>query len=118
MLRLRQKGEICLLTLKIKQDDPKVNLSDEFEIEVSDFEQTKELLLRLGFSVFATDKRISYELGESLVEINIYDDIPPFLEIESPTKEMLIDVIKILNIKKEQFKAWSGKEMLEYYNKA
>jgi len=119
MLRIRQKGDKCIVTLKIKKEDSGTKINDEYETEVKNFEEAIKLFQNLGFKVFATDfrKRISYKIKNSLVEINIYDDIPPFLEVEAPTKEELKEIVNLLGFSLDQTKTWTGKEVLDFYKR-
>lgn len=117
MLRIRQKGEKCILTLKIKKKDSEAKINDEYETEVKNFEEARIIFKNLGFKEFATDfrKRISYKFRNSLVEIDIYETIPPFLEVESPNKDELKEIVKLLGFSMEQTKKWTGKEVLNFY---
>ena len=118
ILRIRQKGEKCIITLKIKKEDSEAKVNDEFETEIKDFQRSMLIFENLGFKEFFADfkKRISYQFKNSLVEIDIYDEIPPFLEVESPTKEELKEVVSLLGYSMDQTKSWTGKELLDLYN--
>jgi len=117
MLRIRQKGDKCIVTLKVKKEDSEAKVNDEYETEVKDFEEARKIFHNLGFKEFATDfrKRISYKIKNSLVEINIYEDIPPFLEVEAPNKDELKEIVKLMGFSLDQTKTWTGKEVLDFY---
>lgn len=122
-LRIRQKGDKCIVTFKIKKEDRDVKIADEYETEVKDFEEAKLIFKNLGFDEYKTDfrNRVSYKLKNSLVEIDTFlkahNYVPTFLEIESPNKEEIKEVAKLLDFSENQLKPWSGKEVLEYYKK-
>ncbi len=115
--RIRLKGEKCIITLKVRKEDREAKVNDEFETEVEDFEEVMKIFEGVGFREVSVDerKRVSYKLKNSLVEIDVYDDIPPFFEVESPGKEEMKEIIKLLGFSMEQAKTWSRKEVLKFY---
>lgn len=119
MLRLRQKGEKCFVTLKIKKVNELARVNDEYEINVCDFDKTRLIFKKLGFTEYSTDlrKRISFKLKNSLVEIDLRDDIPPFLEVESPSIQQLNEIIELLGFSTSDAKKWSGKDIMNFYGK-
>ncbi|MDO8657046.1 MAG: class IV adenylate cyclase [Nanoarchaeota archaeon] len=118
-LRLRQKGDDCILTFKIKKDDADAKVHEELETSVSNFETAREIFKGLGFQeiLVGMRRRISYKIKNSLVEIDFYPGIPPSLEVESPRKEELQQIVELLGYTMEQTKRWSGKKLMEYYEK-
>jgi len=116
-LRLRQKKEISILTFKLKKKESQVRINEELETQVQNFEITRKILKNLGFREVSVDirRRISYRLKRSLVEIDFYRGIPPSLEVESPSKEELRQIVKLLGYSMAQTKRWSGKRLLEHY---
>ena len=116
-LRLRQKGDDCILTFKIKKDDTQARVNEELETKVQDFKITREIFRGLGFQEVSVGmrRRISYKVKKSLVEIDFYPDIPPSLEVESPSKEELQQIVELLGYTMEQTKRWSGKKLMEHY---
>ncbi|HLC71072.1 MAG TPA: class IV adenylate cyclase [Candidatus Nanoarchaeia archaeon] len=116
-LRLRQKGDASILTLKIKKDDADAKVHEELETTVGDFETAREIFRRLGFQEVSVGmrRRISFKIKKSLVELDFYQGIPPSLEVESPRKEELKQIVELLGYTMEQTKRWSGKKLLEHY---
>jgi hypothetical protein len=57
------------------------------------------------------------EIEVKVIEIDNYFDIPLFLEIESPTEEELVEILKMFNFKEENVKTWNDFELLKHYNK-
>lgn len=119
VLRLRQDSKKCRLTMKNKLRQTTVKIMDEFEVEVSSMETMKQIFNQIGLISYYDDtrKRISYNLGYATFDIDIYPDIPAFLEIEAPTKERLQELIKVFEFFDDQVKAWTGKELLAHYGK-
>ena len=119
MLRIRQKDGKCIITLKVKKKDPEAKVMDEFETEVKKPDEIYEIFSKLGLIVIAKDskKRISYRLKNSLVEINTYEGIPPFLEVESPNKDEMKEIVGLLGYDMKDTRTWDGGELLEHYRK-
>ncbi len=119
VLRLRRKGDKTILTLKVKKEDAEFKVNTEYEIEVDNFEETRRIFRHLGYTEKREDnkKRISYVLKNSVVEIDEFPGIPPFLEIESESKEEIKKIVALLGFSFSQTTPWSGKEVVEYYHK-
>jgi len=117
MLRLRQKGEKNIVTLKIRKPNEFAKICNEYEINVCDFDKARAIFKLLGFTEYATDlrKRLSFKLKNSLVEIDLYDDIPPFLEVESPDIQQLKEIVELLDFSMSDTRKWSGKDVMKFY---
>lgn len=99
-LRVRKIGDKIFLTFKGPRQDSNMTIREELEVEVSDMETTKKIMERLGFATvkLATKRRIHYELGETHFEIELFDFIPPYLEIETHTTEAMEKACKQLTL--------------------
>ena len=75
----------------------------ETEIEVSSFEETNELLEKLGFSYrsYQEKRREKYILNEHEIDIDTWPKLLPYIEIEGKDKN---DIEKILSILGYSFK--------------
>lgn len=93
-IRLRSNGKISTLTIK-EIESLRVDGTKELEIEVSDFNDTNELLMKLGYlpRTFQENFRIEYTLNGVIFDLDKWPMIPPCLEIEGNSE---IDVIKML----------------------
>jgi adenylate cyclase class 2 len=119
VLRLRKKGSLVEFAIKEKKKSFGAKVAEETEVIVSDFENTRKILLSLGFREYARlpKKRISYALGPVHYELDTYDGMPTFLEVEAHSiKELKWAVNKLGFILKEA-KPWSGREVLKHYGK-
>lgn len=94
--RLRSEGKRNFLTLKIKKDDERFEVRDEYEVEVIDFDMTKTILELAGFKVFRCreKKRESYRVANVRIEIDSYPNMNPYAEIESTSKRAIEVFIK------------------------
>ena len=62
-------------------------------------------------------KRISYVLGDIRFEIDTYEGIPTFLEIEAPSEEILEEMVLKLGFSMKDTKPWNGKKVWKHYGK-
>lgn len=70
----------------------------ETEIEVSSFEETNELLEKLGFShrSYQEKRREKYILNEHEIDIDTWPKLPTYFEIEGKDKNDLENILNIL----------------------
>lgn len=89
----------------------------EYEFNSDSFEKTLELFEKLGYNIISKIKkyRISYEFENTTVEIDKYEGIPHFLEIESTDNEKIINCAKLLGFQENMLKSWSMKELFKHY---
>jgi len=118
-LRIRQKGDRCILTSKSKKEDSEAKVREEYETEVKDFKETMAIFRNIGFTECENEvkERISYKIKNSSVEIDSIEGTPPFLEVESPNKDELKEVVKMLGFSFEQAKTWTSKKVVDFYKK-
>lgn len=92
-------ADITTLTIKHILKDNKSNIQQmqETEIEVSSFEETNELLEKLGFSYrsYQEKRREKYVLNEHEIDIDTWPELLPYIEIEGKDKN---DIESILNV--------------------
>lgn len=96
-IRLRDEGD--KITLAYKQlNDRSLHGTKEVSVTVSDFEQTANLLLAVGFEMksYQETKRESWNYKNVDVEIDIWPWIPPFVEIEGEREGLVKTVAKDL----------------------
>ncbi len=123
LIRLRKEENICTLTFKKLIDSSKAKIADEYEVIVSNIDDTKHILESIGLFVYAKTRkfRTSYELDEVKFEIDNYldeyDYIPEFLEIEANSIDILHKYAKLLGFNIEECKPWSTLDLINYYSK-
>jgi len=98
-IRLRTNGIKTTLTYKDVESNT-IDGTKEVEIEVDDFENTNELLERIGFKNkgYQENNRIQYILQGVEVDIDSWPMIPTYLEIEGKSEEEVIRIQKQLGI--------------------
>ncbi len=122
-LRLRKMGNKAFLTFKNTISNDSAKIRDEVEIEVSDFEKTRNILKALGLSEWLKTRkhRTSYKLKDARFEIDKYYDeydfIPEFLEIETDNVKTLYKYVELLGFKREDCKPWTILDFIRQHNK-
>lgn len=97
-IRLRDDGEKITLTVKEIHDDSRIDGTEELEVEVGDFDTTNQILNALGFfhKAYQENRRTSYLLGNTHVEIDFWPKIPPYVEVEGSSKAEVERTVKSL----------------------
>ncbi len=119
VLRLRKNGEVVELTYKKRKAKEGVKISDEREVNVSDFEMTRKILQGIGLKEIRqhTKHRISYHLPKISFELDTYPGIPTFLEIETEDEVLLREYVRKLGFTMEEAKPWNAKNVFKHYEK-
>jgi len=125
-VRLRESGGIT--TVALKQifnrrtiDGVRQHLIDdvkEIEIEIDNFEKGKQLLEELGYfhKNYQEKRRISYSLPNAVkVDIDFWPHIPPYMEIEAETEELVYSTLKDLGFKKKVAKILNADDVYTFY---
>lgn len=102
-IRLRTNGENTTLTYKNIEKNS-IDGTKELEVEVSDFDETNQLLKVLGYNSkgYQENKRIRYILNDVEVDIDFWPLIPPYLEIEASSIEDIRKIEDLLEIDKNK----------------
>lgn len=97
-LRVRQQGNDCKLTYK-EGSGAGMHMV-EHEINVSDYQQTVDLLLATGLTISRSQEkyRHSFTIGNCTVDIDDWPGIPTYLEIEGPTVSDLQTCAELLGL--------------------
>ncbi len=115
-MRLRDDGEKIVLTIK-EIHEYTIDGTKETEIIVNDFEQTKNLLLKLGFeaNAYQENKRSSWMLDDVEIEIDSWPKIPPYLEIEGKNKESVEKMVEKLGFRLDMTTGLGVKQIYAKY---
>ena len=105
-IRLRTNGKKTTLTYKNIEKDS-IDGTKELEIEVSDFEETNQLLNVLGYIAkgYQENKRIRYSLNGVEIDIDSWPLIPTYMEIEGASVEEVKKIEKLLEVDKSKITA-------------
>lgn len=96
-IRLRDAGnETTLCVKEIKSDA--IDGTDEVETVVGDFAATNDLLALLGFTPksYQENRRTSFTLDGTRLELDEWPCIPPYLEIEGDARDDVVRVAELL----------------------
>lgn len=98
-IRLRTDGTKTTLTIK-ELKSLEIDGTKEIEIEVSDFEETNNILEELGYKAhtYQESKRTRYILNNVELDLDTWPYIPTYLEIEGKNEEAVKEMIKLLEI--------------------
>lgn len=120
----------CNLKLRLRSIDNKIELTYKWESESKDlqdrielslildsFENTKSVLEELWFRMIIRNEkqRVSYELGDIRYDFDKYNDIPWIVEVESNSKEKVIQWAVILGYWENDLKNLSISQLYQYY---
>ncbi len=123
LVRLRKIGNKAELTFKKPVEKKDAKICDETDVEVGSFEDSLRLLEMLGLKCFAEHrkKRSRYRLGKWQYEIDKYEGIPAFVEIEAKSnhvKEAKVELekaVRLLGYEMSEAKPWNGYEVHRHY---
>ncbi|MBW2965881.1 CYTH domain-containing protein [Candidatus Woesearchaeota archaeon] len=101
-VRLRKINNEIIFTTKIKILDKKFKIRKEYETKVNNLEIFKKQLEILGFkqAMLQQKKRTTYKYKNSEIVIDNYPQIPAYIEIEGPKKE-IEEIVNKLGYKME-----------------
>lgn len=122
-LKLRTDGKETTLSYKerlgVKSDDGSIpdGGMKEIEVTVDNYEKSLELLKSLGLIIKndMKNKRIRYQKGEVVFDIDLWPHIPPYVEIESNSLEKARDAALLLGFDLKDELICSPKEIYQKY---
>ncbi|NPA47563.1 MAG: class IV adenylate cyclase [Thermococci archaeon] len=122
LLRVRKVENLgkAFLTYKLIEDPGRNEEFDEIEVEVSDFDDTVEILRRLGYKedVIVRKRRLVYKLGRVTFELSDVEGLGGFLDIEvmgddvSEAKELIWETASRLGLGREDVEPRLYRELL------
>ncbi len=126
-LRIRETKSILTnnvkLTLTMKKNINREGIRENIEIntDISDKDAMLEILKSLGYYVIQEGfkERTSYALNDVRFDLDKWDDLTypyPYMEIEVNDEHQLEDIIKLLNIPKEDISTKSIVELRKEKN--
>ncbi len=121
VLRLRKEGEETVLAYKKHIVQTKAKVMEECETLVSNLDNMKIILERLGLKVIKETRkfRTEYILGKTKIVIDDYQDalehIPVFIEIEAPSIERMYEVAKLLGYEPQDCHSWNTYDLAQHY---
>ncbi|MES2315638.1 MAG: CYTH domain-containing protein [Patescibacteria group bacterium] len=122
-LRLRTNGEETTLSYKERigiKENGQVGSDDgmkEIEISVDDYDKTFELLKSIGLIIKREEenKRLRYTKGDAVFDIDLWPQIPPYVEVESTTLENAKKAAREAGFDPEEGLVCSAKQIYKKY---
>jgi predicted adenylyl cyclase CyaB len=116
-VRLRFQGNMCIIAFKQKKKDKKTKVMIEKEFVIYDIVSVMFLLLSFGLVPYRckAKKRVSYSLDGTAFDIDMYDTIPPLLEIEAPWTKTIFSWIKKLQLEHHVQLTVGSQWLMKYY---
>ncbi len=118
-VRMREFKEKKFITIKKRVSNVDVKEEEETEVFISDIVAMKKIFSTFGLKQvdFLKGKRAKYKFRNVSFDIDEYEGIPCYMEIEAPTKELINEWVKKLGINKEKVTPWGSKELFAHYGK-
>jgi adenylate cyclase class IV len=109
-IRVRHEGDKTTLT--VKEEGKNSEYDTEWEVIVSDFTTTKQILEKLGMKCnYMLEKfRTVYPVAKYDAEV-VFDEfpaLPPYMEIEAKTEPQLLELMRLLGLANEPKFAATG----------
>lgn len=124
LLRLRIEGEQSVLTYKQPLPSDGAKVMKETETGVEDGDAMKSILAILGYQAIkhTLKRRIQYRWQDCHIVIDDYQAelaaIPPFIEIEAPTRKRLTECLQALDIDPPRALPWNTYDLAKHYGLA
>lgn len=105
-IRLRTNGKTSTLTFK-SVEKATIDGTQEIEVEVSDFEKTRELLEACGINHrgYQENRRNQYILDDVEIDIDSWPLIPTYVEIEGKDEKSVMEMVDKLELDKSKLTA-------------
>ncbi|KKP81206.1 MAG: Adenylate cyclase [Candidatus Levybacteria bacterium GW2011_GWB1_35_5] len=115
-IRLRKINERIYLSYKHHKKSS-IYGAEEVEIEVNDYEKTKTLLIKAGFTAFREQEKLrhSFILNDVIIDIDKWPSLPAYIEIESDSVVKIKKIVKKLNLEWKDAIFEDAKIIIEKY---
>lgn len=116
-VRLRFQWDTCIIAFKQKKKDKHTKVMVENEFVVYDIFSVLQLLLCYGLCPYRCKykKRISFFSQDTCFDIDMYESIPPLLEIESAQTETIFSRVKKLQLEHHVQLTVGSRWLMKYY---
>lgn len=107
-VRIRNEGDKITLTFKVEGNQNSIVGMKEVGFVIDDIEAAKSFLEQLGLKHkgYEENMREEWKLGDTIFEIDTWPFIDPYIEIEAPNKELVIEYFNKLDL--DYSKAYFG----------
>ncbi|MDQ7023205.1 MAG: CYTH domain-containing protein [Candidatus Gracilibacteria bacterium] len=121
MFRIRTKGEEHIYTIKRKRKkmgaEEGAIIKDEHETNITNIESFARVLEKYGMTKTREKKkhRTSYALAGAEFDIDTYEEIPTFLEIEETSRENINFWIRKLKLENHDILLGGSRKIFKHY---
>lgn len=121
MFRIRTKWKEHIYTIKRKRkkmwEEEGAIIKDEHETSITNIESFQRVLDKYGMTKTREKKkhRVSYALAGAEFDIDTYEEIPTFLEIEETSRENINFWIRKLNLENHDILLWGSRKIFKHY---
>lgn len=117
LFRIRKNGETIEITYKLnRSQNDGFRRAEEIETTVGDWEKIQRIIYALGFvsTQYQEKKRTTFSLNQTLIEIDVFPSIPPYIEIEGE-EENIKKTVSDLGYSIDDTSSLSATEVLKHY---
>ncbi len=119
-IRLRKSNDKVELTIKhvYEKNSEKIQKVKEFEINVSDLNETNAILEEMGFVRRNYQEKIrhSYHYKDADIEIDEWPMLNPYMEIECDNEKTIEEIIEKLDYKEKEIVSLNTQQLYEKKN--
>lgn len=122
IFRIRKKWEIHIYTIKRKRilewEKEWLTMNDEYETQITNVESFMRVLEKYWMQKVRekVKHRISYKMHDAEFDIDKYEEIPYFLEIEASSQKVIKDYIEKLWLIENKTLIWWSRKLFKFYN--
>ncbi|MCD5380560.1 CYTH domain-containing protein [Candidatus Gracilibacteria bacterium] len=123
MFRIRKKGEEHIYTIKRKRKgmgkQQGAAIKDEHETAISNIDSFSKVIEKYGMTKTRekVKHRVSYAFKGAEFDIDKYEEIPAFLEIEEKSREHIDAWIKLLELGDKELLIGGSRKLFKHYGK-
>lgn len=119
LLRVRTVGKVTELCFKGAREKSAYKVQEETQVQTDSFPKTVAILQKLGFEEVRhwRKHRESWKLGKVSFEIDSWEGVPSFLEIEAPDEKAVEKYVKKLGFTMKQTTNMVGREVEKHYQR-
>ena len=119
-IRLRKGNDKIELTVKhiYQKSEDKIQKVKEYEITVSDFEETNKILTSIGIirRNYQEKMRHSFRYKNANIEIDIWPLLDPYMEIECDDENTIIEILKELELENKEILSINTEQLYKRKN--
>lgn len=114
-LRVRTDGKETTMTYKYRRGST-IDNTEEIEVKVGDFDTTAKILSKvINQSLYQENSVEEWNYNNVIISISRWPQIPPVIEVEGETEEMVRKTIEQIGIKGKEMGNIGWESLYSYY---